>query len=171
MKIKSITDIREFANKVVVAKVGWNRYKGGVMRIHKLPDGFSDGSYGYPVTCAVDENGVHGRASITDKDLELGTVRIRLATQDEIANATPSYKEIWLKIEVGSRVVKKSGKRFANGEKVAVVNGFTTITFPRSNSRYAKGLDEKTEDAVTLEFCKQPIRLNKVALEEQHDGR
>lgn len=98
-QIESILDIEEFANKVVVAEIGWNRYKGGVVRIHKLPDGFSDGSYGYPVTCAVGADGVHARLSITDRDLERGKVRIRLATQDEIANATPSYGEIWQVVE------------------------------------------------------------------------
>lgn len=94
-QIESILDIEEFANKVVVVEIGWNRYKGGIMRIHKEPNSFRYGSYGYPVTCAVEEDGVHSRVSITDRDLERGIVRIRLATQDEIANAVPSYGEIW----------------------------------------------------------------------------
>jgi hypothetical protein len=69
-------------------------------------------------------------------------------------------------ITVGSRVVKKSGGRFMNGEVVAVVQGFTMMTFPCSNSRHAHEKGMKTEDAVILEGCEQPIRLNKVAFVE-----
>lgn len=69
-------------------------------------------------------------------------------------------------ITVGSRVVKRSGKRFQNGEKIATVCGFTTITFPRSNSRYARGKAMKIEGAAVLEGCEQPIRLKFTALAE-----
>lgn len=97
-KIESVADIEEFAGKVVVAEIRWNKYRGGVMRIHEQPDWFQGGGYGYPVTCAVDENGVHRRLSITTHDLEHGEVHVRLATQDEITNAVPSYGEDWASV-------------------------------------------------------------------------
>lgn len=106
-EIKSVSDIEKFAGKVVVVEIGWNAYKSGIVRIHEKPCGFQYGSYGYPVTCAVGKDGVHARSSITDRDLERGSVHIRLATQDEIANAIPSYGEIWWVVK-GAKMTGKT---------------------------------------------------------------
>ncbi len=63
-------------------------------------------------------------------------------------------------IEVGTKVIKKSCKKFQNGEKVVIVQEFTTMTIPCSRSMYAREKGDKTVCAVFLEGCADKVRLS-----------
>lgn len=91
-EITDIDQVEKYIGKYVFCHVSWNDYSYGKIRfIYGRKSHFSDGGIGFSASEEVNKDGVHGDWGITTKDLEKGTMKIRVATPEEISKIKISY--------------------------------------------------------------------------------
>lgn len=66
-------------------------------------------------------------------------------------------------MQIGDKVLKKSGKPFQDGKKTAIIESFTTMTISLPN----KHPGTKEVEAVYLVGCIGPIRFSQLGLVTQ----
>ena len=88
-RILKVSDLTEFAGKVVYYEMEWNRWKN-----FALLEACAGDFYGYSTIEAVLPNGVHAGCSIGSRDIEQGSVYVRLATPEEIESIKLSYGKV-----------------------------------------------------------------------------
>ena len=89
-EIHEVSDLKEFAGKVIYYEMEWNRWKNFAL-LDELPCEFDTDEFGYPTTEAILPGGTHMEACINDGDIARGSVRVRLATPGELARIELSY--------------------------------------------------------------------------------